>query len=235
LLRKSGELGLLSTDIPEVYGGLGLDKVTSVLVTERINQGVGGFLATYGVQTGIGSLPIVFFGSPEQKEKYLPKLASGEMIGAYALTEPAHGSDALSAETTAVLSDDGKYYIINGQKQFITNAGYADLFLTYAQVAETQFTGFIVERKWEGVTLDKEEIKMGMHGSSTRSVIFQDVRAPVENILGDVGRGYVVALNTLNIGRYKLGAAVVGAAKNLLADAVKYAAERVQFGKPICE
>lgn len=235
LLRKSGELGLLSTDIPEAYGGSELDKVSSVLVTERINQGVGGFLATYGVQTGIGSLPIVFFGSPRQKEKYLPKLASGEMIGAYALTEPAHGSDALSAETTAVLSDDGKYYIINGQKQFITNAGYADLFLTYAQVDGTKFTGFIVERNWDGVLLDREEEKMGMHGSSTRSVIFKDVRVPVENVLGEVGRGHVVALNTLNVGRYKLGAAVVGVAKNLIADAVKYAKDRVQFGKPICE
>ncbi len=235
LLRKAGELGLLSTDMPEIYGGSELDKVSSVLVTERINQGVGGFILAYGVQTGIGSLPIVFFGSPEQKEKYLPKLASGEMIGAYALTESAHGSDALTAETTAVLSDDGKYYILNGQKQFISNAGFCDLILTYAQVDGLKFTGFIVERKWDGVSVDEEEEKMGMHGGSTRSVIFQDVKVPVENVLGEVGRGHVVALNTLNIGRYKLGAATVGVAKFLIADAVKYAKSRIQFGRPISD
>jgi len=235
LLRKAGELGLLSTDMPEIYGGSELDKVSSVLVTERINQGVGGFLLAYGVQTGIGSLPIVFFGSPEQKKKYLPKLASGEMIGAYALTESAHGSDALTAETTAVLSDDGKYYILNGQKQFISNAGFCDLILTYAQVDSTKFTGFIVERKWDGVSVDEEEEKMGMHGGSTRSVIFQDVKVPVENVLGEVGRGHVVALNTLNIGRYKLGAATVGVSKFLIADAIKYAKSRIQFGRPISD
>ncbi|MEA3358875.1 MAG: acyl-CoA dehydrogenase family protein [Thermodesulfobacteriota bacterium] len=235
LLRKAGELGLLSTDMPEIYGGSELDKVSSVLVTERINQGIGGFLLAYGVQTGIGSLPIVFFGSPEQKKKYLPKLASGEMIGAYALTESAHGSDALTAETTAVLSDDGKYYILNGQKQFISNAAFCDLILTYAQVDSTKFTGFIVERKWDGVSVDEEEEKMGMHGGSTRSVIFQDVKVPVENVLGEVGRGHVVALNTLNIGRYKLGAATVGVSKFLIADAIKYAKSRIQFGRPISD
>jgi alkylation response protein AidB-like acyl-CoA dehydrogenase len=235
LLRKAGELGLLSTDMPEIYGGSELDKVSSVLVTERINQGIGGFLLAYGVQTGIGSLPIVFFGSPEQKKRYLPKLATGEMIGAYALTEPAHGSDALTAETTAVLSDDGKYYILNGQKQFISNAGFCDLILTYAQVDGTKFTGFIVERKWDGVSVDEEEVKMGMHGGSTRSVIFQDVKVPVENVLGEIGRGHIVALNTLNIGRYKLGAATVGVAKFLLADAIKYAKTRIQFGRPLSD
>jgi len=235
LLRSAGELGLLSTDMPEIYGGSELDKVSSVLVTEKINQGIGGFLLAYGVQTGIGSLPIVFFGTPEQKKKYLPKLASGEMIGAYALTESAHGSDALTAETTAVLSEDGKYYIVNGQKQFISNAGFCDLILTYAQVDGTQFTGFIIERKWDGISVDEEEKKMGMHGASTRSVIFQDVKVPVENVLGEVGRGHVVALNTLNIGRYKLGAATVGVCKFLIADAIKYAKTRIQFGRPISE
>ena len=235
LLRSAGELGLLSTDMPEIYGGSELDKVSSVLVTEKINQGIGGFLLAYGVQTGIGSLPIVFFGTPEQKKKYLPKLASGEMIGAYALTESAHGSDALTAETTAVLSEDGKYYIVNGQKQFISNAGFCDLILTYAQVDGTQFTGFIIERKWDGISVDEEEKKMGMHGGSTRSVIFQDVKVPVENVLGEVGRGHVVALNTLNIGRYKLGAATVGVCKFLIADAIKYAKTRIQFGRPISE
>jgi len=235
LLRSAGELGLLSTDMPEIYGGSELDKVSSVLVTEKINQGIGGFLLAYGVQTGIGSLPIVFFGTPEQKKKYLPKLASGEMIGAYALTESAHGSDALTAETTAVLSEDGKYYIVNGQKQFISNAGFCDLILTYAQVDGTQFTGFIIERKCDGISVDEEEKKMGMHGGSTRSVIFQDVKVPVENVLGEVGRGHVVALNTLNIGRYKLGAATVGVCKFLIADAIKYAKTRIQFGRPISE
>ena len=235
LLRSAGELGLLSTDMPEIYGGSELDKVSSVLVTEKINQGIGGFLLAYGVQTGIGSLPIVFFGTPEQKKKYLPKLASGEMIGAYALTESAHGSDALTAETTAVLSEDGKYYIVNGQKQFISNAGFCDLILTYAQVDGTQFTGFIIERKWDGISVDEEEKKMGMHGASTRSVIFQDVKVPVENVLGEVGRGHIVALNTLNIGRYKLGAATVGVCKFLTADAIKYAKTRIQFGRPISQ
>jgi alkylation response protein AidB-like acyl-CoA dehydrogenase len=235
ILRKAGELGLLSTDMPEVYGGSELDKVSSVLVTERINQGLAAFLVAYGVQTGIGSLPLVLFGSPEQKKKYLPKLATGEIIGAYALTEPEHGSDALTAETTAVLSNDGNYYILNGQKQFISNAGFADLILTYAQVDGTKFTSFIVERKWDGILVDEEEKKMGVHGTSTRSIVFQDVRVPVGNVLGEIGRGHVVALNTLNIGRYKLGAATVGVAKLLIAEGVKYAKTRVQFGRPISE
>ena len=235
LLFKLGELGFLGADIPEEYGGTGLDKISSTLISEHISSGVPGFSTSYAVQTGIGSLPIVLFGSVEQKKKYLPKLASGEMIGAYALTEPAHGSDALTAESTAVLSDDGKYYILNGQKQFISNAGFADVFLTYAQVNNTNFTSFIIERDWPGVSLDEEEKKMGMHGSSTRAVIFQDVKVPVANLLGEVGRGHVVALNTLNIGRYKLGAITVGGAKILLSEAIKYSKNRVQFGRPICE
>jgi len=234
LIKKAGELGFLGADMPEIYGGSELDKVSATLITEYISQGTG-FSITYGVQTGIGSLPIVFFGTPEQKKKYLPKLATGEMICAYALTETEHGSDALNAETTAVLSEDGKYYILNGQKQFITNAGFADLILTYAQIDGTQFTSFIVERAWEGVSVDEEEKKMGVHGSSTRAIIFQDVKVPVENILGEIGRGHIVALNTLNIGRYKLGAFTVGGAKLLIAEAVKYAKNRIQFGKPISE
>ena len=235
LLRKAGELGFLGSDIAEVYEGSELDKVSSTIITERISQGITGFSVTFAVQTGIGSLPIVLFGTPAQKEKYLPGLASGEKVGAYALTEPAHGSDALGAETTATLSDDGKYYALNGQKQFITNAGFADLFITYAQVDGTQFTSFIVEREWDGVSVDKEEEKMGVHGSSTRAVIFQDVKVPVENVLGEIGRGHVVALNTLNVGRYKLGAFTVGGGKVLIGEAVKYAKSRIQFGKPICE
>ena len=234
LINKAGELGFLGADMPEIYGGSELDKVSATLITEYISQGTG-FSITYGVQTGIGSLPIVFFGTSEQKKKYLPKLATGEMICAYALTETEHGSDALNAETTAVLSEDGKYYILNGQKQFITNAGFADLILTYAQIDGTQFTSFIVERAWEGVSVDEEEKKMGVHGSSTRAIIFQDVKVPVENILGEIGRGHIVALNTLNIGRYKLGAFTVGGAKLLIAEAVKYAKNRIQFGKPISE
>jgi alkylation response protein AidB-like acyl-CoA dehydrogenase len=235
LIKKAGELGFLGADMPEVYEGTELDKVSATLITEHISQGITGFSVTYGVQTGIGSLPIVLFGTPKQKEQYLPRLATGEMIGAYALTESEHGSDALTAEATAVLSEDGEFYILNGQKQFITNAGFADLILTYAQVDGAQFTSFIVERAWDGVSVDEEEKKMGMHGASTRSVIFQDVKVPVENVLGEVGRGHIVALNTLNVGRYKLAAFNVGGAKALIAEGVKYAKNRVQFGKAICE
>jgi alkylation response protein AidB-like acyl-CoA dehydrogenase len=235
LLKKAGELGFIGADIPEIYGGTGLDKVSASLVTEYISQGICAFSVTYAVQTGIGSLPITLFGTPEQKKRYLPKLASAEIIGAYALTEPGHGSDALRAEARASLSEDGRYYILNGQKQFITNAGFADLFLTYAQVDETQFTSFIVERQWEGVSFDAEEKKMGMHGTSTRAVIFQNVKVPITNVLGEVGKGHIVALNTLNIGRYKLGAICMGVSKVILSEALKYAKTRVQFGKPICE
>ena len=235
LLKKAGDLGFLGVDMPEIFGGSELDKISSALVNEFISQGVSGFSVAYAVQTGIGSLPIVLFGTPEQKKRYLPKLATGEMIGAYALTEPEHGSDALGAKTTAVLSEDGKHYILNGQKQFITNAGFADLFLTYAQIDGTQFTSFIVERNWDGVSVDEEEKKMGVHGTSTRPVIYQDVKVPVENVLGEIGRGHVVALNTLNVGRYKLGAIAVGSCKLLISEAVKYAKTRIQFGKPICE
>lgn len=235
LLLKAGELGFLGADMPEVFGGSELDKVSSMLIGEKLGSGVSGFMAAYGVQTGIGSLPIVLFGSPEQKKKYLPKIASAEIVAAYALTEPGHGSDALGAETRAVFSEDGKHYILNGTKQFITNAGFADLFITYAQIDETKFTSFIVERKWDGVSVDEEEKKMGMHGSSTRAVIFQNVKVPVENVLGEVGKGHVVALNTLNVGRFKIAPMVVGSAKSIFAEAVKYAKGRVQFGKPICE
>jgi len=235
MLRKAGDLGFLGADMPEVFGGSELDKVSSMLIGEKLCSGVSGFMATYGVQTGIGSLPIVLFGTPAQKKKYLPKIASGEMVAAYALTEPGHGSDALGAEARAALSEDGKHYVLNGQKQFITNAGFADLFITYAQVDETKFTSFIVERKWDGVSVDEEEKKMGMHGSSTRAVIFQNVSVPAENVLGDVGRGHVVALNTLNVGRFKIAPMVVGSAKTILAEAIKYAKGRIQFGRPISE
>lgn len=235
LLKKAGDLGFLGADMPEIYGGSELDKVSSSLVTEWISQGISGFAVAYSAHTGIGSLPIVLFGTPEQKEKYVPKLASAEMVGAFALTEPGHGTDALTSDTTAVLSEDGKYYILNGQKQFITNAGFADLFITFAQVDGEKFSSFIIERNWDGISLDEEEKKMGVHGSSTRAVIFQDVKVPVENVLGEVGRGHIVALNTLSIGRYKISPLAVGSAKILISEGVKYAKGRVQFGRPICE
>jgi len=235
LVKKAGELGFLSGDITQEYGGQELDKVSVILLMEKLSQGGGSFLVAYGVHTGIGSLPIIFFGSKDQKKRYLPKIATGEMITAYALTEPGAGSDALNAKTTATLSPDGKYYILNGQKQFISNAGFADLFITYAKVDGEKFTSFIVEKKFEGVSADEEENKMGMKGSSTRSVIFTDVRVPVENVLGEIGRGHIVAFNTLNIGRFKLGGGCVGSAKTALQDAVAYAKQRVQFGKPIAE
>ncbi|MCX8117079.1 MAG: acyl-CoA dehydrogenase family protein [Desulfobacterota bacterium] len=235
LLRKAGELGFLSADIPEEYGGQDLDKVTSLLLWEKMAHAGGSFMATFGTHTGIGSLPIVFFGTPEQKRRYLPGLATGKLIGAYALTEPEAGSDALNAKTTATLSPDGTYYLLNGQKQFITNAGIADLFTTYAKVDGTKFTAFIVERGYEGVSVDEEENKMGVKGSSTRSVIFSDVKVPVENVLGEVGKGHLVALNVLNMGRFALGAGNLGGAKQALQESVSYAKKRVQFGRPIAE
>jgi alkylation response protein AidB-like acyl-CoA dehydrogenase len=235
LLKKAGELGFLSADIPEEYGGQDLDKVSSLLLWEKMAQAGGSFMAAFGTQTGIGSLPIIFFGNPDQKRRYLPKLATGEMIGAYALTEPEAGSDALNSKSTATLSPDGKYYILNGQKQFITNAGIADLFTTYAKVDGDKFTSFIVERNFEGVSVDEEENKMGVKGSSTRSVIFSDVKVPVENLLGEIGKGHVVALNVLNMGRFGLGAGCLGGSKRALQEAVTYAKKRVQFGRPIAE
>jgi hypothetical protein len=235
LLKKAGELGLLSADMPEEYGGQDLDKISSLLVWEKMGTGGGSFQAAFGAQTGIGSLPLVFFGNPDQKRRYLPKMATGEFIAAYALTEPEAGSDALNAKTTATLSPDGKYYILNGQKQFITNAGIADTFVTYAKVDGDKFTSFIVERAYPGVSVDEEENKMGMKGSSTRSVIFEDVKVPVENLIGEIGRGHIVALNVLNMARFSLGAGCLGGAKTALQEAVTYAKQRVQFGRPIAE
>ena len=235
LLKKAGELGFLSGDIPDEYGGQELDKVSVILIMEKLSQGGGSFMASYGVHTGPGSHPIIFFGNKDQKARYLPKIATGEMIAAYALTEPEAGSDALNAKTTASLSPCGKYYVLNGQKQFISNAGFADLFVTYAKVDGDQFTSFIVERNFGGVSVGEEENKMGIKGSSTRSVIFTDANVPVENVLGKIGRGHVVAFNTLNIGRLKLGAGCVGSTKVVLQEAVTYAKQRVQFDKPIAE
>lgn len=234
LLKGAGELGLLSADIPEEYGGMGLDKISSILITEKVAAG-GSYAVSHAAHTGIGTLPIVFFGNREQKEKYLPGLASGEKIAAYALTEPSAGSDALAAKTKAVLDADGTKYILNGEKIFITNAGFADVFVTYAKIDGEHFTAFIVDADSPGLSTGAEEKKMGIKGSSTRSVIFEDCEVPVENVLGEIGKGHLVAFNILNIGRYKLAAAAVGAAKETLGVTVKYAKERKQFNQSIAE
>lgn len=232
LLKEAGEIGLLSIDIPEKYEGMGLDKASSMIVTEHISK-VGSFATAFGAQTGIGTLPIVYFGNEEQKQKYLPKLATGELISCYALTEANAGSDALNAKTKAVLSDDGKYYILNGEKMFITNAGIADLFIVFAKIDGEKFTAFILEKNMPGLSIGKEEKKMGIHGSSTCPLILEDVHVPVENVLGEIGKGHKIAFNILNIGRFKLGAGAIGGAKTALGEAVKYGSERIQFGKPI--
>lgn len=232
LLGKAGELGLLGTDVPEEYDGLGLDKVSTTIVAEAMGTAAA-FGTVYGAHTGIGTLPIVYFGNEEQKQKYLPKLASGEWCGAYCLTESGAGTDALNAKTKAVLSEDGKYYILNGEKMFITNAGWASSFIVYAKVDGEQFTGFIVEKDFPGVSTGKEEEKMGMHGSSTRPVILEDAQVPVENVLFEIGKGHKIAFNSLNIGRWKLGASAVGGCKGCVREAVKYANGRIQFKVPI--
>jgi alkylation response protein AidB-like acyl-CoA dehydrogenase len=235
LMRKAGELGFLGIDIPEKYGGMELDKISSAIVAEKFGYGAGSFAVTEFNHTGIGTLPVALFGTEEQKEKYLPGLSSGELIGAFGLTEPEAGSDALNPLTTATPTEDGKCYLLNGSKQFITNAGFADIIFTYAKVDGKLFTAFIVEQNWEGISLDEEEEKMGMHGTSTRAYHFDNAKVPVENVLGEVGKGHIVALNALNMGRYKVGAACIGAAKVAFTEAVKYAKQRVQFGRPICE
>ncbi|MCU9593483.1 acyl-CoA dehydrogenase family protein [Caldibacillus thermolactis] len=232
LLKKAGELGLLGTDVPEEYGGFGLDKITSALIGEKMAR-AGGFSITHGAHVGIGSLPIVLFGNEEQKKKYLPKLATGELLAAYALTEPGSGSDALGAKTTAKLNAEGTHYILNGEKQWITNAGFADVFVVYAKVDGDKFTAFIVERDFPGVSTGAEEKKMGIKSSSTRTLILEDVPVPVENVLGEIGKGHKIAFNILNIGRYKLGVGAVGGAKTAFELTVKYANERKQFNTPI--
>lgn len=233
LLRECGELGLLSVDIPEKYGGLGLDKVTSAIVVEKIGFGLSAsFSATLGAHCGIGTLPIVFFGNDSQKVKYLPKLATAELISAYALTEPESGSDALAAKSRAVLSEDRKSYVLNGTKQFITNASWADLFIVFARVKD-KFTCFIVESNTPGLSIGPEEKKMGIKGSSTCSVHLENVHVPVENVLGEIGKGAAIAFNTLNIGRFKLGAGTLGGCKATIEEALQYASERKQFGQPI--
>lgn len=233
LLRKAGEIGLLSFDIPEKYEGLGLDKVCSMLVAENLAPGGGSFAVSHGGHTGIGTWPIIYFGSEAQKKHYLPKLATGELLAAYALTEPHSGSDALAAKTRAVLSEDGKYYTLNGTKMWITNAGFADVFVTFAKVDGEKFSGFIIEKSFPGVSTGGEEHKMGIKGSSTRTLELNDAKVPVENLLGEIGKGHLIAFNVLNMGRFKLGAGCVGGAKAALKDAIAYANERHQFNKPI--
>ncbi|WP_251550033.1 acyl-CoA dehydrogenase family protein [Neobacillus muris] len=234
LLKEAGELGLLAADVPEEYEGLGLDKVTSSLITEAMSGG-GGFALSHGAHVGIGSLPIVLFGNEDQKKRYLPKLASGEKLAAYALTEPGSGSDALGARTTAKLNAEGTHYILNGEKQWITNAGFADVFVVYAKIDGEQFTAFIVDRDLPGVSTGAEEKKMGIKSSSTRTLILEDVPVPVENLLGEIGRGHVIAFNILNIGRYKLAVGAVGGSKKALEMTIKYANGRQQFKTPISQ
>jgi alkylation response protein AidB-like acyl-CoA dehydrogenase len=232
LLQKAGEQGLLSTSFPESLGGLGKDFITSTIVNEGLGGGFS-FSVAIAAHTGIGSLPILYFGTPEQKQKYIPKLASGEWKGSYGLTEPNSGSDALSAKTTATLSADGKYYLLNGQKCWITNGGFADVYTVFAKIDGDKFTAFIVERGFEGFTQGPEEHKMGIKGSSTVQLYFQDCKVPVENVLGEIGRGHIIAFNILNIGRLKLDAAALGASKKAATISVQYANTREQFKVPI--
>src|SRR5690606_6491473 len=232
LVEKAGELGLLSISLPEEYGGLGKDFITSTLVNEGLGGGYS-FSVAVAAHTGIGTLPILYFGTEEQKAKYIPKLATGEWKGAYGLTEPNSGSDALSAKTTARLSEDGKFYILNGQKSWITNGGFADIYTVFAKIDGEKFTAFIVERGFEGFTQGQEEHKMGIKGSSTVQLYFQDCRVPVENVLGEIGKGHIIAFNILNIGRLKLCAAALGAAKRTATISIQYANTREQFKTPI--
>lgn len=234
LLKKAGELGLLGADVPEEFGGLGLDKISSAIITEKFAR-AGSFSLSYGAHVGIGSLPIVLFGSQAQKEKYLPGLASGETIAAYALTEPGSGSDALGAKTSAVLNEAGTHYVLNGEKQWITNSAFADVFVVYAKIDGEHFSAFIVEKDFPGVKTGPEEKKMGIKGSSTRTLILEDAEVPKENLLGEAGRGHVIAFNILNIGRYKLAVGTIGASKRVIQLSAEYANQRKQFKTPISQ
>ena len=234
LLKKAGELGLSAVEIPEAYGGLEMDKVTAAVIADHIAK-YAGFATTWGGHTGIGTLPIVYFGTEEQKKKYLPRLAAGEMVGAYALSEATSGSDALNCRARAVLGPDGKSYILNGEKMWITNAGFADLFTVFAKVDGEKFTAFLVERTFPGFSVGTEEHKMGIRGSSTCPIILNDCLVPAENLLGDIGKGHLIAFNILNVGRFKLGAMCVGGARSSLDNAVGYAKQRQAFGKVIAD
>jgi len=228
LIDKAGQLGLLNLSIPESYEGLGKDFITGTLITEVLGAGHS-FAVAMAAHTGIGTLPILYFGNEDQKKKYLPKLSSGELKASYCLTEPGSGSDALAAKTKAVLSADKKHYIINGQKMWITNAGFADVFIVFAKIDGEKFTGFIIEKEYPGISLGNEEHKMGIKGSSTRQVFFNDCKVPVENVLGEIGKGHLIAFNILNIGRLKLAAAALGGCKRSAGLSVEYANTREQF------
>ncbi len=234
MVRKGAELGIMSGGIPEEYGGAGLDKIATTVLTEKLSI-YGGFAVTHGAHAGIGTLPIVYFGTEEQKKKYLPKLASGEMIGAYCLSEPQAGSDAQNSLTRAELNPEGTHYILNGQKMWITNGGFADLYVVFAKVDGEKFTAFIVERAFPGCKPGNEEHKMGIHGSSTTPVFLENCKVPKENVLHEIGRGHIVAFNILNAGRFTLGASAVGGSKYVLMNASKYTKERKAFGKQIGE
>ena len=234
LLKKAGELGLSGVEIPEAYGGLEMDKVTAAVIADHIAK-YAGFATTWGGHTGIGTLPIVYFGTEEQKKKYLPRLATGEIVGAYALSEASSGSDALNCRARAQLSPDGKHYILNGEKMWITNAGFADLFTVFAKVDGEKFTAFLVEQNFPGFSIGAEEHKMGIRGSSTCPIILNDCKVPTENVLGEVGKGHVIAFNILNIGRFKLGAMCVGGARASLENATGYAKQRKAFNKVIAD
>jgi butyryl-CoA dehydrogenase len=239
LIRKACEIGIANVDIPEQYGGSDMDKISSAIIAEHMSVS-GSFSVSFGGHVGIGTLPIVYFGTPEQKAKYLPKLATGEWIAAYALSESTSASDAMNARTKAVLSPDGKEWILNGEKMWITNGGFADVYIIFAKVDGSEeeprgFSAFIVERNFPGLQAGAEEKKMGIRGSSTTPIILNDCRVPKENLLGEIGRGHVIAFNTLNIGRYKLGAGVIGGARNSLNQAVAYAKQRKAFGKTLSD
>lgn len=234
IMNKAGALGLLGVSVPEEYGGFGKDFITGMLITEKMGAGHS-FAVAMAAHTGIGTLPILYFGTPEQKVKYLPKLATGELKASYCLTEPGSGSDALAAKTKAVLSPDGKHYILNGQKMWITNAGFADVFIVFAQIDGDKFTGFIVDKGTPGLSLGEEEHKMGIKGSSTRQVFFTDCPVPVENLLGEMGKGHLIAFNILNIGRAKLAGAALGGSKRACTKSINYANTREQFKLPIAK
>src|SRR5947207_11778798 len=232
LLRRCGELGLLGVEVPEKYGGENLDKVSAMIVAEKLAR-VASFAVSYGGHSGIGTLPIVYFGKEEHKRKYLPLLCKAEKISAYALSEAGSGSDALAAKTNAVRSADGSHWVINGEKMWITNAAFADMFVTFAQVDTKQFSCFIIEKEYPGVSTGAEERKMGLKGSSTRTLVLESAMIPIDNVIGEIGKGHHVAFNILNIGRAKLGAGAVGGAKTALNDAILYSKQRIAFGKPI--
>jgi butyryl-CoA dehydrogenase len=232
LLLEAGKLGLMAVDVPEEYGGLALDKVTSALVSDRIAVSAS-FSVSFSAHTGIGTLPVIWYGTPAQKEKYLPRLASGEWIAAYALSESSSGSDAMNVRTQARISPDGTQYILNGEKMWISNAGFADLFIVFAKIDGEQFSAFLVERDTPGLTIGAEEHKLGIRGSSTCPLVLSDCAIPADNLLGQAGKGHHIAFNILNVGRYKLGAATLGGARHTLRNAVRYGKQRLAFGKPI--